>query len=125
MATEVIKVEGLTKVFGSSVVAVDNVSFAVYEGEVFGFLGPNGAGETTTINMLTTIAKPSAGKAWVCGHDIQGSRSGAPLHRRSASRIYSYPIDASQLGVDFAFLAGFAFVFTTTGIILSWRHLTK
>lgn len=70
MADEIIKVEGLTRAFGSSVLAVDNVSFSVVQGEVFGFLGPNGAGKTTTINMLTTILKPSAGKAWVCGYDV-------------------------------------------------------
>ncbi len=63
-------VDGLTKIFGKSLVAVDHVSFTVDEGEIFGFLGPNGAGKTTTINMLTTVLKPTSGKAEICGYDI-------------------------------------------------------
>ncbi|MCX8154117.1 MAG: ATP-binding cassette domain-containing protein [Candidatus Bathyarchaeota archaeon] len=67
---EVIKVEGLTKVFNKSLVAVDHISFSVKQGEIFGFLGPNGAGKTTTINMLITVLKPTAGKASILGYDI-------------------------------------------------------
>src|SRR5271155_4433515 len=68
-AGAIIKVEGLSKSFGQ-VKAVDNVSFEVKEGEVFGFLGPNGAGNSTTINMLTTMIRPTSGKATVCGYDV-------------------------------------------------------
>jgi len=60
---------GLTKVFGK-LTAVDNVSFSVEEGELFGFLGPNGAGKTTVINILTTLMRPTAGKAIVGGYDV-------------------------------------------------------
>jgi ABC-2 type transport system ATP-binding protein len=67
---EVIKTEGLTKVFNKHLTAVDHVSFSVTHGEIFGFLGPNGAGKTTTINMLITILKPTEGKASVLGFDI-------------------------------------------------------
>jgi ABC-2 type transport system ATP-binding protein len=70
MSEEIIKAEGLTKVFNKSLVAVDHVNFSVNHGEVFGFLGPNGAGKTTTINMLITILKPTEGKASVVGFDI-------------------------------------------------------
>lgn len=70
MTEEVIKAEGLTKVFNKSLVAVDHVSFSVKSGEIFGFLGPNGAGKTTTINMLITVLKPTEGKASVLGYDI-------------------------------------------------------
>ncbi|MGB9778244.1 MAG: DrrA-related ABC transporter ATP-binding protein [Candidatus Bathyarchaeota archaeon] len=70
MSDEVIKAEGLTKVFNKSLVAVDHVNFSVKDGEIFGFLGPNGAGKTTTINMLITVLKPTAGKASVLGYDI-------------------------------------------------------
>jgi len=59
----------LTKDYGK-VVAVDHVSFKVLRGEVFGFLGPNGAGKTTTIKMLTTLLKPTDGKASVFGFDV-------------------------------------------------------
>jgi ABC-2 type transport system ATP-binding protein len=67
---EVIKAEGLTKVFNKNLVAVDHINFNVKDGEIFGFLGPNGAGKTTTINMLITILKPTEGKASILGYDI-------------------------------------------------------
>ncbi|MEM2083861.1 MAG: ATP-binding cassette domain-containing protein [Nitrososphaerota archaeon] len=67
---EVIKAEGLTKIFNKNLVAVDHISFSVKDGEIFGFLGPNGAGKTTTINMLITILKPTEGKASILGYDI-------------------------------------------------------
>ncbi len=67
---DVIKVEGLTKVFNHSLVAVDHINFSVKHGEIFGFLGPNGAGKTTTISMLITVLKPTGGTATVLGNDI-------------------------------------------------------
>ena len=70
MSDDVIKAEGLTKVFNGNLVAVDHVDFNVKHGEIFGFLGPNGAGKTTTINMLITILKPTEGKASILGYDI-------------------------------------------------------
>src|SRR5512135_1485938 len=68
--TDVIKVEGLTKIFNHSLVAVDHIDFSVKQGEIFGFLGPNGAGKTTTINILITIMKPTEGHASILGGDI-------------------------------------------------------
>lgn len=68
-SSTIIMVKNLSKTFGK-LKAVDNVSFEVKEGEIFGFLGPNGPGKTTTINMLTTLLKPSSGNAMVCGYDI-------------------------------------------------------
>jgi ABC-2 type transport system ATP-binding protein len=59
---DVIVVEGLTKVYNKTLVAVDHINFSVKRGEVFGFLGPNGAGKTTTIKMLITVARPTEGK---------------------------------------------------------------
>jgi ABC-2 type transport system ATP-binding protein len=70
MSDDVIKAEGLTKIFNKSLVAVDHVDFSVKDGEIFGFLGPNGAGKTTTINMLITVLKPTEGTASVLGYDI-------------------------------------------------------
>lgn len=70
MSEEIIKAEGLTKVFNKSLTAVDHINFSVTKGEIFGFLGPNGAGKTTTINMLITILKPTEGAASVLGYDI-------------------------------------------------------
>ena len=64
-----IRTDNLTKTFGQ-LVAVDNISFEVEEGEVFGFLGANGAGKTSTIMMLATALNPSSGIATVSGYDI-------------------------------------------------------
>jgi ABC-2 type transport system ATP-binding protein len=62
-------VDGLVVRF-QEVEAVRGVSFAVEAGESFGLLGPNGAGKTTTIRVLTTLLKPTAGRAQVDGHDV-------------------------------------------------------
>ncbi len=67
--TKVIQVEGLTKLFGDFV-AVNKISFEVEKGEIFGFLGANGAGKTTAIKMLIGISKPNEGKALVAGFDV-------------------------------------------------------
>jgi len=61
--------DNLTKMFGH-LVAVDHISFEIEEGEIFGFLGANGAGKTSTIMMLATARNPSSGAATVCGYDI-------------------------------------------------------
>lgn len=61
-----ISVSGLTKSFGS-VKAVDGLTFSVGRGEFFGFLGVNGAGKSTTINMLSTLISPTGGSAEICG----------------------------------------------------------
>lgn len=66
----IIEVEGLTKVYARGIVAVKEVTFTVEEGEIFGFLGPNGAGKSTTIMMLTTLIKPTTGRAFVAGFDV-------------------------------------------------------
>lgn len=65
----VIIAENLTKKFGSFT-AVDNISFEVRKGEIFGFLGANGAGKTTAMRMLTGLSLPSSGKAMVAGYNI-------------------------------------------------------
>ena len=67
-STYAIVAEQLTKRFGDFV-AVDHISFQVLKGEIFGFLGPNGSGKTTTIRMLLGLLQPSDGRALVLGHD--------------------------------------------------------
>lgn len=64
-----IKVRDLTK-FYDGVVALNSVSLDVEEGEIFGLLGPNGAGKTTLIKILTTVIKPTSGRAEVDGYDV-------------------------------------------------------
>src|ERR1700739_3166518 len=69
----------LTRAFGS-LVAVNNVSFRVSYGSIFGLLGPNGAGKSTTIKMLATLLEPSSGTARVAGFDVV--ESPAEVRRR-------------------------------------------
>ena len=66
---KIIQVENLTKEFGDFT-AVDSISFDVYKGEIFGFLGANGAGKTTAMKMLIGISNPTSGKAIVAGYDV-------------------------------------------------------
>ena len=64
-----IRVKNLGKYFGD-LKAVDGISFTVEDGEIFGFLGPNGSGKTTTIRMLSCIIQPTTGNAWLNGYNI-------------------------------------------------------
>lgn len=66
---KIIAVKDLTKIYGDFT-AVKSISFDVYKGEIFGFLGANGAGKTTAIKMLIGISTPSAGTASVGGYDV-------------------------------------------------------
>lgn len=64
---QVIRTESLTKSF-DGLTAVDALTLAVEEGEIFGLVGPDGAGKTTTMRLLASIMEPSSGEAWVNGH---------------------------------------------------------
>jgi len=66
--TTIVETHGLTKRYGSGVLAVDSVDMSVRRGEVYGFLGPNGAGKTTTLRMLVGLIRPTSGMASVAGH---------------------------------------------------------
>ncbi len=66
---KVITVQDLTKKFGDFT-AVDAITFDVYEGEIFGFLGANGAGKTTAMKMLNGLSKPTSGSGTVAGLDV-------------------------------------------------------
>ena len=76
---KIIRVEGLKKYF-KDVIAVDDISFQVDRGELFGFLGVNGAGKSTTINMLCTLFPPTAGRAEICG--LQVGKEDEAIRRR-------------------------------------------
>jgi ABC-2 type transport system ATP-binding protein len=69
MTEAVIKTNKLTKRFGEFV-AVDEISFNVHKGEIFGFLGANGAGKTTAMRMLCGLSRPTSGEATVAGFDV-------------------------------------------------------
>ena len=65
----IIQTEQLTKRFGNFI-AVDHISFNVHKGEIFGFLGANGAGKTTAMRMLCGLSLPTSGKAIIAGFDV-------------------------------------------------------
>ena len=90
MSNLVIEAAGLTKRYGSRR-GIEDVTFAVDEGEAFGFLGPNGAGKTTTIRVLLGFLRATQGEARVLGHDAF----------RDAPRIHA---NVSYLGSDPGFL---------------------
>ena len=71
---EAIKIEGLTKRYGN-LVAVDNLSLSIEEGELFSLLGVNGAGKTTTIKMLSCLTRADGGDAFVLGESISKNPS--------------------------------------------------
>jgi ABC-2 type transport system ATP-binding protein len=75
----VIAVDNLTKVYGKRI-ALDHVSFEVPEGEIFGFVGPNGAGMTTTLRILAALLEPTSGTAFVDGSDV--SKEPQRVHSR-------------------------------------------
>jgi ABC-2 type transport system ATP-binding protein len=64
-----INTSDLTKAFGDNI-AVDNLNLEIKKGELFGLVGPDGAGKTTTMRLLTAIMEPTSGEAWVTGHSI-------------------------------------------------------
>jgi len=69
-SSRAIKAERLTRIYGETL-AVDGVSFAVDEGTIFGYLGRNGSGKSTTVRVLTTLLRPSSGRASVAGFDVE------------------------------------------------------
>ena len=66
---DAIRCESLTRKFGE-VTAVDGLDLTVAEGEIFGLVGPDGAGKTTTMRLLSSIMSPTSGDAWVLGHHV-------------------------------------------------------
>mgnify|MGYP003476615047 FL=1 len=69
MQEAVIKTDKLTKRFGDFI-AANEISFEVHKGEIFGFLGANGAGKTTAMRMLCGLSIPSSGQATIAGFDV-------------------------------------------------------
>jgi len=84
----VIEVEHLVKAFGDFH-AVDDISFSVKKGEIFGFLGANGAGKTTAMHMLTGLNQPTSGTGRVCGFDIRTQYEDIKRHIGYMSQKFS------------------------------------
>lgn len=77
--TVAIDARTLTKTYGDKT-AVDGVTFQVPVGQIFGYLGRNGSGKTTTVRMLATLTKPTSGSAHVAGHDVESSPAEVKAH---------------------------------------------
>jgi ABC-2 type transport system ATP-binding protein len=88
----VIEVQGLTRRFGDFT-AVRDVSFHVERGEIFGYLGANGAGKSTTIKMLCGLLEPSEGRAVVAGSDVQRDPDGVKAAIGYMSQRFSLYLD--------------------------------
>lgn len=110
---ETVVVDGLTKTFfdesRGEVRAVDGVSFTCRRGEIFGLLGANGAGKTTTLRMLSTILRPTAGRARLMGHDVVSDPEGvrASLGFYSASTALYPRLTARETLEFFARVNGY------------------
>ena len=91
----IIEIENLEKTF-KDVKAVDNISFKVKEGELFAFLGVNGAGKSTTINMISGVLKKDSGKINICGYDID---TGAEKIKRNIGIVFQNSVLDSKLSV--------------------------
>jgi lipooligosaccharide transport system ATP-binding protein len=92
----IIKVSNLVKKF-KDLVAVNNVSLEIYQGECFGLLGPNGAGKTTLIRMITAVSPPTAGDIQVLDKDLR-------THAREVKAVLGVVPQADNLDVDLTVL---------------------
>jgi branched-chain amino acid transport system ATP-binding protein len=81
-----LRTEGLARRFGG-VAAVEDLSFAVEEGEILGLIGPNGSGKTTALNMLSGFLAPDAGRVWLAGEEVTGEPP-VRLARRGLLRMF-------------------------------------
>jgi ABC-2 type transport system ATP-binding protein len=99
--TDAVRTQALTRRFGE-LVALDQLTLAVEAGEIFGLVGPDGAGKTTTMRLLTGILEPSSGEAWVDGLHVVADAE--PIKDRigyMAQRFSLYPDLTVQENIDF------------------------
>ena len=123
-----ITAEGLTKQFGDFT-AVDAISFEVNKGEIFGFLGANGAGKTTAMRMLCGLSMPSSGKATVAGFDVYKENEQIKRNIGYMSQKFSL-YDDLTVRENMRFYGGIygksnAFIKEKTAFILDHLHLQE
>lgn len=121
-----IKAESLTKQFGDFT-AVDAISFEVKKGEIFGFLGANGAGKTTAMRMLCGLSMPTAGKATVAGFDVYRQNEQIKRNIGYMSQKFSLYEDLT-VKENIRFYAGIygksdAFIKEKTALLIEQLHL--
>ncbi|MEM2939048.1 MAG: ABC transporter ATP-binding protein [Candidatus Bathyarchaeia archaeon] len=69
-ASDAVVVKDLVKIYGGGSIGVDGLSFTIKDGEIYGLIGPNGSGKTTTLRIISTLIKPSKGEVYVYGIDV-------------------------------------------------------
>lgn len=99
-----IEVEGLVRVFGDEIRAVDGVDLSVAPGEIYGFLGPNGAGKSTMVLMLVTLLPPTAGHATVAGFDV--AKQGPQVRGQIGAALQESALDDFLTGNEHMDLQG-------------------
>ena len=99
MTENIIEIESLTKIYDDGdVLAVDDISLSIKEGEIFALLGPNGAGKTTTISMLATLLFPTKGKAVVNSYNVEENPDSV---RKSIGMVFQEPsLDGDLTGYE-------------------------
>jgi ABC-2 type transport system ATP-binding protein len=97
-----IETEALAREFEGGVTAVEGVDLEVADGEIYGFLGPNGAGKTTTVRMLTTLLRPTGGRATVAGHDVVSEE--ADVRRSIGVALQEAALDPLMTGRELVLL---------------------
>ncbi|MDB5206687.1 MAG: transporter ATP-binding protein [Flavisolibacter sp.] len=113
----IIDVKGLTKVF-KEVTAVDDLSFSVPKGEVYGFLGQNGAGKSTTIRMLLTLIQPTSGSVSILGKDLLH-------HRKEVLRQTGAIIEKPDLYKYLTALENISIMARLSGVRLTKQELLR
>ena len=99
-----IEVEGLVRVFGDDIRAVDGVDLSVAPGEIYGFLGPNGAGKSTMVLMLVTLLPPTSGRATVAGFDV--AKQGPEVRGQIGAALQESALDDFLTGTEHMDLQG-------------------
>src|ERR1044071_8223415 len=99
-----VRVDGLVREVKGGIRAVDGLDLEVREGEIYGFLGPNGAGKTTVVRILTTLLRPTEGRALVAGHDVV--REGDAVRRAIGGALQEAAIDPLMTGRELLRMQG-------------------
>ena len=110
MAGIAIEMRGVSHRYEAGRMALSDIDLTIGDGEVFGFLGHNGAGKTTAMNILTTLVEPTSGSATVCGHDVVTQRAAVAScigYLPADVRLYGHLTAAENL-TFFARLSGVA-----------------
>jgi ABC-2 type transport system ATP-binding protein len=102
--TPAVEVRDLVREFKGGIRAVDGLDLEVREGEIYGFLGPNGAGKTTVVRILTTLLRPTGGRAFVAGHDVV--RDGDAVRRAIGVALQEAAIDPLMTGRELLRMQG-------------------